>query len=380
MRVLVAAIGPLSGTGYATRLASMVRAYTAAGWTVDLLQARDESQLPPGVGTMSQLRDYIPVTLPDLRPRDHFSSLPPLARLLASHLPAGLGSRTYDVAQAESSAIWPAVEATAAAAKILVLHDDDSIRYRRIAKQVRDPRRKLVREAAAIKYARFQRQAIREADQVWFVSEPELQRLGDSTGKFVLVSNGATAGFFEIPVGADPARRIVTFVGPATYDANRRAVEFFVGRIWPLVRAQVGDAELRLVGEGWGETAHAATGVYDRGWVEDLPAEVGQATVVIAPLLDGGGTKIKVLEAMAAARPVVATAIAAEGIPDSNGLCIADEPGAFANCVTLFLSDAALATEAGETNRRAVDGLEWSAIWRRAMAESGRLAWTGEPA
>ncbi len=210
---------------------------------------------------MSLLRDYIPVALPDLRPRDHFSSLPPLARLLTSHLPAGLGSRTYDVAQAESSAIWPAVGSTAAAAKILVLHDDDSIRYRRIAKQVRDPRRKLVREAAAIKYARFQRHAIREADQVWFVSEPELQRLGDTTGKFVLVSNGATAGFFEIPVGADPARRIVTFVGPATYDANRRAVEFFIGRIWPLVREQVGDAELRLVGEGWGETAHAC----DRG-------------------------------------------------------------------------------------------------------------------
>jgi polysaccharide biosynthesis protein PslH len=286
-----------------------------------------------------------------------------------SHLPVLLGNRSYDVAQAESSAIWPVLADVAASAKILVLHDDDARRYLRIAGQVRDPRRKAARLAAALKYRRFQAQAIRDADRVWCVSEAELQRLAGTSGKFVLVPNGASAGFFDVPVGRSDERRIATFVGPATYDANRRAVDHFVREIWPLVRKRVPNSELRLVGRGWQETAQRTAAVTDRGWVEDLPAEVGRAAVVVAPLLDGGGTKIKVVEAMAAARPVVATSVAVEGIPESPGLRVAGDAGAFAIDVARFLSDAGLAREAGQANRAAVAGLEWSEIWRRAMAD-----------
>ena len=347
----------------------MVRAYSSVGWTVDVLQARHEHDAPPDQDTMALLHDYVPLTLPRLRPRHHLSPVPPLARLVQSHLPALHGDRSYDVAQAESSAIWPALADVAARARILVLHDDDARRYLRIARQVRDPRRRLVRLAAAFKYRRFQGQAIREADRVWCVSEEELHRLGGGTdAKFVLVPNGAAAEFFAVPVGAG-APRIATFVGPAAYDANRRAVDHLLGSIWPLVRARAPDAELRLVGKGWEETAAHATGVSDRGWVEDLPVEVGRSAVVVAPLLDGGGTKIKVLEAMAAARPVVATPVAVEGIPKSPGLRVVSEAGDFAKAVATFLSDADLAREAGQANRAAVAELEWTGIWRRAIAD-----------
>ena len=374
MRILVAAIGPLSGTGYATRTASMVRAYSSAGWAVDVLQARHAHDAPPDDETMALLNDYVALTLRDTRPRDHVSSLPPPARLVKSHLPASLGDRSYDVAQAESSAIWPALADVVAGAKILVLHDDDVSRYLRIARQVRDPRRKAARLAASLKYRRFQSAAIREADQVWCVSQAELQRLGGTSGKFVLVPNGATKAFFDVPAGTSHGRPLVTFVGPATYDANRRAVDHLGGRIWPLVRDLIPDAELRLVGKGWEEVARSTPGGSDVGWVDDLAAEVGRASVAVAPLLDGGGTKIKVLEAMAAARPVVATQVAAEGIPESSGLRVADDAGCFATDIVTFLSDADLAREAGAANRAAVAGLEWTEIWRRAMGEIDLLA------
>jgi polysaccharide biosynthesis protein PslH len=373
VRSLVAAIGPLSGTGYATRIASMVRAYSSAGWAVDLLHARNESEAPPDDETMAMLNDYVSLTLPPLRPRDHFSALPPLARLVSSRLPAGLAGGSYDVAQAESSAIWPALGSVAAGAKILVLHDDDANRYLRIARQVRDPRRKAARLAAAIKYRRFQQRAIREADQVWCVSESDLRRVSRVSATFAVVPNGAAAGFFEVPLGASAGPRIATFVGPATYDANLRAVDHFVRRIWPLVRERARDAELRLVGKGWEEIARDTEAVSDRGWVEDLPAELGQSAVVVAPLLDGGGTKIKVLEGMAAARPVVATAVGAEGIPGSSGLHVVDDPDDFANEVARFLSDPELGGSAGHANRAAVAGFEWTEIWRRAMADIERL-------
>jgi glycosyltransferase involved in cell wall biosynthesis len=352
----------------------MVQAYSSAGWAVDVLQARHEHDAPPDDETMELLHDYVGLTLRDPRPRDHVSSLPPLARLVQSHLPAPLGKRSYDVAQAESSAIWPVLADVGAGAKILVLHDDDVSRYLRIARQVRDPRRKAARLAAALKYRRFQSAAIREADQVWCVSPTELQRLRGTSGRFVLVPNGAATAFFDVPAGTGHGRPIVTFVGPATYDANRRAVDHLVRRIWPLVRDAFPDVELRLVGKGWEEVARSTPGGSDVGWVDDLAAEVGQASVAVAPLLDGGGTKIKVLEAMAAARPVVATPVAAEGIPESSGLRVADDAHRFATAVATFLSDAGLAREAGAANRAAVAGLEWSEIWRRAMAEIERLA------
>jgi polysaccharide biosynthesis protein PslH len=351
----------------------MLRAYSSAGWAVDLLHARNENEAPPNDQTMAMLENYVPLTLPALRPRDHLSTLPPLARLVKSRLPGVLEGRSYDVAQAESSAIWPALGRVAAGAKILVLHDDDASRYLRIARQVRDPRRKAARLAAAIKYRRFQQHAMREASRVWCVSDPDLRRLGGASARFALVPNGAEAGFFDVPVGTIAGQRIATFVGPATYDANLRAVNHLVRRIWPLVRERARDAELRLVGKGWEEIARGTESVSDRGWVEDLPAELGQSALVVAPLLDGGGTKVKVLEGMAAARPVVATRVGAEGIPESSGLRVVDDPEYFASEVARFLSDPELGRNAGHANRAAVAGFEWTEIWRRAMADIERL-------
>ena len=181
--IFVAAIGTLSGTGYATRIASMLRAYAAVGWQIDLLHARNEQEAPPPDDLLAVIREYMPVTILAPAPRDHFAVLPPLARVVTAHLPPGLAERAYDSAQGESSAVWPAVAGVRALRRVLVLHDDDSTRYARIARQIRDPRRKLLRHAAAAKYARFQRRAIQAADQVWFVSQAEMARMGDCAGR-----------------------------------------------------------------------------------------------------------------------------------------------------------------------------------------------------
>ena len=188
--------------------------------------------------------------------------------------------------------------------------------------------------------------------------------------KALLVPNGADAAFFAVPADAARAGRTVMFVGPATYDANARAIERFVAGVWPHVHRLAPDAELHLVGRGWGATAAATPGVVDRGFVDDLAATVASATVVVAPLLDGGGTKIKVLEAMAAARPVVATPIAAEGIPASPGLIVEVEDTAAAAEIAALLGDAVLAHRAGTANRAAVQEQEWSAIWAVRSAAS----------
>jgi hypothetical protein len=76
---------------------------------------------------------------------------------------------------------------------------------------------------------------------------------------------------------------------------------------------------------------------------------------------------------MAAVRPVVATRIAAEGIPPSPGLRVEDDPGAFADAAARLLAQLETARAAGEANRAAVRGQEWSAIWAEAIVDLERL-------
>src|SRR5258708_13603050 len=93
------------------------------------------------------------------------------------------------------------------------------------------------------------------------------------------------------------------------------------------------------------------------GYVTDIVAEVGRAAIAIAPLRIGGGTRLKIVEAMALARPVVATPIGAEGIEVQHGrdLLLADEPRDFANAVLRLLAKPAEAAALGLRGRRFVE-------------------------
>jgi glycosyltransferase involved in cell wall biosynthesis len=373
MRVLVATIGTLRGTGYATRIESMIVGYADAGWEVDLLQARFPAEAPPSDRVRELVRSYIELPLSAVRPQDHLGVLPPLARLVARAAHRAVGP--YDIAQAETSAMWPVVESAGARVRVLTLHDDDAERNRRIASSVGDWKRKLVRRTIAAKYTWYQRRAIRRADQVWFVSDVERDRLARGTSRAVVVPNGAGAAFYDVPAGCSSSVPTVTFVGPATYDANFRGVTALLENAWPRVRERLPDVELRHVGRGWEEVA-ARHGARDRGFVEDLGRELHEAHVVIAPLVDGGGTKIKVLEAMAAARPVVATWVAAEGVPASTGLVVTRNWGEFADGVVALLGEPDGLATAGAANRAAVADCSWPTIWARARGELERLAGT----
>jgi glycosyltransferase involved in cell wall biosynthesis len=347
----------------------MVHAYAAAGWRVDLMHFRTEQEAPPPEDLLTAVRNYTPILVPDVSLRHHAALLPPRGRLVASNA-VEAPARSYDVAQAESSAAWPAVAMADARTKVLVLHDDDATSFIRFARAVRDPRRKLLRYSTAAKYWRFQRRAMRSADLVWFVSPAELTRMGDR--KAVLVPNGADAAFFAVPPEGGSGGSTLMFVGPARYGANARAVESFLRLVWQHVVDRAPDASLHLVGDGWASVAAEETAVVDRGFVDDLPATVAGADVVVAPLLEGGGTKVKVVEAMAAARPVVATAVAAEGIPDSTGLSVVELGAEMAGKIVALLRDHQLARQAGAANRLAVRELEWSTVWRQAMARLER--------
>ena len=127
------------------------------------------------------------------------------------------------------------------------------------------------------------------------------------------------------------------FLGSAN-DANREAIRFFVHEIWPHVRNDMPSARLQVAGEV-SEHVPAAPGVEKLGVVKETAAILDAAAVVLCPLRFGTGLKIKVVEALACGKAVVATSIGAEGLEQGSGraIVIADDALAFASSVTSLL-------------------------------------------
>lgn len=189
-----------------------------------------------------------------------------------------------------------------------------------------------------------------------------------------VVPNGTdTAKLAKIDHSSEVAGRIV-FTGTMSYPPNAQAAEWFVREVLPLVRREYPGVTMQIVGGGVGretELLGEVAGVEVTGRVQSLSPYLAGASVVVAPLLSGGGTKLKVLEALAAGRALVATRVAAEGIEvvDSEHLRIEDEAEAFAAATVDLLRHPRFAHAIGEGGRRQVaTRYDWVAVGDRMDA------------
>ena len=162
----------------------------------------------------------------------------------------------------------------------------------------------------------------------------------------------------EAPDGLD-----VLFVGGVGHPPNADAVRRLVDEIHPRVRSRIPAARLVLVGDGAAELA-AREGVVVAGRLEETGEAYARAAVVVAPLRMGGGMRVKVLEAFAAGRPLVASSLAVEGLDVRHGehLLVADGDEATAAAIADVLLDPALARRLGAAARAwAEASLGWQA-------------------
>ena len=152
-------------------------------------------------------------------------------------------------------------------------------------------------------------------DRVLCVSEHDAAIAHALGGRAVLAPNGVDDEFFAVDGPGDEDRAL--FFGHFGYEANRRGVERFLDDGWPLVRAARPNARLAIAGGGIDDALRARftrEGVDVLGLVVDLPAVIAAARAVIVPIWEGGGTRLKVLEALAAGRELVSTPLGASGI------------------------------------------------------------------
>jgi sugar transferase (PEP-CTERM/EpsH1 system associated) len=158
------------------------------------------------------------------------------------------------------------------------------------------------------------------------------------------------------------------FSGALSYCPNFEAMDFFLHQVYPLIKAHCPGVTLRITGQADSATTGrlpADEGVIFTGYLPDIRPYVAQSSVCVVPLLTGGGTRVKILEAMALGTPVVATSKGAEGLDASPGrdLLIADTPAQFAEHVLHLLNNLGLRRHLSENGRRLVQTrYNWATI------------------
>jgi glycosyltransferase involved in cell wall biosynthesis len=190
--------------------------------------------------------------------------------------------------------------------------------------------------------------------------------------RVAIVTNGVTL-IDQPDLPTRDARRLV-YSGSPTYAPNRDAVAFFAADILPRIRARIPDAWLAVTGKTEGASLDGLTttpGIAFTGWLPDIRAYVAASRVCVVPLRQGGGTRLKILEAMALGTPVVATTKGAEGLDLTSGedILIADDPEAFTDATVRLLADDALHARIAAHARATVAArYDWEAIGTEMLA------------
>lgn len=257
----------------------------------------------------------------------------------------------------------------------LSAHNVDSEMLASVARARRPLARDWVRAwNRALATRTVERRVSARADAVLCTSQSDAAYFEALGARVVLAPNGVDEELLDVPAEL-PAGEIVLFFGRLDHAPNAIGLERFLRTGWPRVLASRPAASLRIVGGGLQPRLERALAATPRttavGVVDDIAAELAAARLVIVPVWQGGGTRTKVMEALAAARPVVGASLGVAGIGFVSGRhgLIDDDPGGLADATSALLGDAHRATTLGREGRAHVGKL----VWRRTLADAEAL-------
>jgi len=275
-----------------------------------------------------------------------------------SRLEALLDEESYDLIQAEGIEMaaygLAAAESQPSARLVFDDHNAEYLLQKRSALvDLGNPLRWLAAGYSLIqwnKLHRYEQSICSHSDAVVAVSEPDRSALVQLVPDRLIdvVPNGIDLAEFPFPPPRPAAQQPPTliFTGKMDYRPNVDAILWFAHEVLPLIQAQKPDVRLQVVGMNPHRRLaplEQMPGVEITGAVDDVRPYVYGAAVYVVPLRVGGGTRFKVLEALASGKPLVSTSLGVEGLglQDGRELLIADEPHAFAAAVLRLLDDQA---------------------------------------
>jgi glycosyltransferase involved in cell wall biosynthesis len=254
---------------------------------------------------------------------------------------------------------------------VLFQHNVETVLWRRMAQTESTPWRKLSYRIEAGKMARYEKAALAKFHHVIAVSDGDRDEMKalDPRCPLTVVSTGVDTNQYRVGPSAPGNPPIVVFTGSMDWEPNIDAVEYFCSEIWPAVLAAFPEARFQIVGRNpHGRVRRlASANVEVTGTVPSVADFLSAATVVIVPLRIGGGTRLKIFEAMAMGKAVVSTSIGAEGLDVTPGrdLLLADDPAGFTAGILRLFREPALRRQYEQAAASLALRYDWAQIAQR---------------
>lgn len=298
-------------------------------------------------------------------------NVPQFTALLARTLAAA----SYDVVQleyTETGRFVPLIRRLAPRARIVLEEVDISyLAHRRLdASTDRHKPRGLPKEIRRIE--QFERDLWRLCDAVIAMSDVDRQLIEANVGPGVAftIANGVDTDYFAFDGRVRTEPRVM-FLGYFRHPPNVVGLRHFCDRVWPLIRTRHPEAELDVVGGDPPPDVsafHGRDGIRVHGFVPDVRPFMARNTAMVVPILCGGGTRLKVLEAFATGLPVISTPMGCEGIDavDGRDVLWAESPESFASAADDLIREPGRGLSMARSARRLVEvEYSWGVIGQR---------------
>jgi glycosyltransferase involved in cell wall biosynthesis len=289
---------------------------------------------------------------------------PSVRKLVASQLSGG----QFDVAICDFLAASLNFPVKLPMPCVLFQHNVESSLWQRMATTESHSLRKLAYALESARMSRYERRTLARFHHIIAVSENDRQQMlkMEPACEITVVPTGVDTQQFPVapPSSATPPR--IVFTGSMDWEPNIDAVEYFCGQIWPRILAEFPDAIFQIVGRNPFAKVQrlASPSVQVTGTVPSVTDYLRDATVVVVPLRIGGGTRLKIYEAMAMGKALVSTSIGAEGLSFENGrdLLLADDASSFGDAILLLLRDAQVRRKFEQAAVQLAAQFDWSVV------------------
>jgi polysaccharide biosynthesis protein PslH len=287
-----------------------------------------------------------------------------------------LKEETYDVIVCDFMAAAGVIPWDWPTPKVLFTHNVEATIWRRHYEVATNP---FWRAISWLEWRRMdaaEKRYLRLADRVLTVSETDRDAFAPALKleNLTVIPTGVDVDYFQ-PTPMEETPHSLVFTGSMDWLPNEDAILYFADAILPLIKQRVPEVSLKVVGRSPSRKlqALAATdkSIQLSGWVEDIRPFLARGSVCIVPLRIGGGTRLKIFEAMAMGKAVVSTTVGAEGLPvqSDKNILLADTPGDFAESVVSLLRDPLGRRGLGASARALV---EQNYSWQRVAEDFAR--------
>lgn len=255
---------------------------------------------------------------------------------------------------------------------LLSLQNIDSVIWRRLAEYSKSRIQKKLYRQQARTFSRYEKNMYPKFNTVACVSEIDADIVSQicPQANIDIVSNGVDIQLYEPKYGQEK-ENILVFTGSMDWLPNEDAALYFNQKVFPLIKQNIKDAKFYIVGSNPTDNVlelGRKEDVIVTGEVEDIKPYIAQATVYVVPLRIGGGTRLKILEALAMGKAVVSTSVGAEGLNLSDGKNIfkVDKTENFAEITTKLMKNQNLRKQIGMAGRKFVEEeYSWSKIGKK---------------